>query len=532
MAPGVRFRARPRARLRARLRDGRRFGARVSVSVVDVMERRPDAARTPLDASRPVSRRASGAVSGAVIWWAVLTALVGAVLLTWVLAVPRFASPDEPAHFYKAYGTAHGQLLGSGIPGLSSNLRLYDVPQGLGPGDLSCVNAVLTQSFGCVTLGVGETISSASPYPPYYYAAIGVPAAVVGAAGNPEAYRLLSALVVAGLLAAAMAVLRRRVPWAAPLVLVATTPMAWFMFATVNPNAWEIAAFALAWVLAWSLAAQPTQRTAWAFGAVAAAVVLLRPVALAWLIPLVVVTAIAAAPTARRALLTRGVLMAIGLPVAAAAVASYAWLRYADFTIEDNRTIVESSAGATVSATVDRYGEYLMQTMGVFGWADTPLPWIGGALVAVAATGWLLVFASRARLRQWMAFAVLLGAWSAFPIAINLLTAPTAGLSWQGRYGLPLVAGLCVLPAFGDDRSTAVSQRLTNFVVRGAVAASLLAQTVGLWWMVRRYAVGIDGPLFPIGSTPWSPAIAPMLLVALNAVAASALGWFVLRTRR
>lgn len=460
------------------------------------------------------------------------TALVGAVLLTWVLAVPQFAAPDEPAHFYKAYGTAHGDLLGEAVPGLSANLRLYDVPATLGPGNLGCLNGLLTQPFDCVVIGMGETISSAAPYPPYYYAAVGIPATIIGAAEQPVVYRLISAAVVAALVAAAMAVLRARQAWAAPLVLVVTTPMAWFMFGTVNPNSWEIAAFGVGWVVAWMLTTRPTRRLAWTFGAIAGAVVLLRPVALAWLVPLAVVTWVAAPPATRRVLWARAMVMAVGAPIAGAAAVSYAWLRFANFTIEDNRTVVESSVGTTVSATIDRYGEYLRQTMGVFGWADTPLPWIGGALVALAATGWLLVFAARAGVRQWLAFAVLVTAWLALPMAINLLTAPTAGLSWQGRYGLPLVVGLAVLPLFGDGRRAAVAAPFVRFAVRGAVVASLAAQTVGLWWMVRRYAVGIDGPLFPGGTTPWSPSLAPMLLVALNALAASALGGFVLRARR
>jgi hypothetical protein len=48
------------------------------------------------------------------------------VLATWAVGMPRFGSPDEPAHVYKAYGTAHGELLGAPAPGFPDNLREFD----------------------------------------------------------------------------------------------------------------------------------------------------------------------------------------------------------------------------------------------------------------------------------------------------------------------------------------------------------------------------------------------------------------------
>ena len=57
----------------------------------------------------------SAAIRGAAGYFLALLVVV----TTWAVGIPRFASPDEPAHIYKAYGTAHGELLGAPAPGLS-----------------------------------------------------------------------------------------------------------------------------------------------------------------------------------------------------------------------------------------------------------------------------------------------------------------------------------------------------------------------------------------------------------------------------
>ena len=50
------------------------------------------------------------------------------MLMTWAIGVPRFGAPDEPAHVYKAFGVAHGELLGEPAEGFPGNLREFDAP--------------------------------------------------------------------------------------------------------------------------------------------------------------------------------------------------------------------------------------------------------------------------------------------------------------------------------------------------------------------------------------------------------------------
>ena len=98
----------------------------------------------------------------------------------WAVGVPRFGSPDETAHVYKAYGTAHGELLGKVAPGFPDNLREFDGPDSLGPPNLNCYVGQPDVPASCATEISPQLISSAARYPPWYYGLVGVPVAVTG----------------------------------------------------------------------------------------------------------------------------------------------------------------------------------------------------------------------------------------------------------------------------------------------------------------------------------------------------------------
>jgi hypothetical protein len=106
------------------------------------------------------------------------------------------------------------------------------------------------------------------------------------------------------------------------------------------------------------------------------------------------------------------------------------------------------------------------------------------------------------------------------PLLINGFTNSRAGLTYQGRYSLPLFVGIAFLPMF-NDRSAARAPRLPpQRVLIGAVLALVVVAEVGAFWqMLRRFTVGADGKILLTGSLPWTPAIAPMALVAVNALA-------------
>jgi hypothetical protein len=108
------------------------------------------------------------------------------------------------------------------------------------------------------------------------------------------------------------------------------------------------------------------------------------------------------------------------------------------------------------------------------------------------------------------------------PIAINVISAPTAGLIWQGRYSMPMYAALGAIgmlawhTVLGRLRSPAP---IATALRGGACTVFVVSEVVAFWWALRRYTVGSSGKLWLTEPLPWSPDVAPMLLLAVNAAA-------------
>jgi hypothetical protein len=447
------------------------------------------------------------------------------VVLTWAIAIPRFASPDETAHVYKAYGTAHGDLLGAPAPGFPANLREFDGPDSLGPPNLPCFNGHPEVPASCATESDPRLISSAARYPPWYYGLVGIPARLVGQADRVMAYRWFSLLCCVALVALAMWLVKRSSRRdVAPLVLVALTPMTLFLMASVNPNSAEIAGFVAIWACLGRVASDDEcpDRLLVLGACLAAVVVLMRPISVVWLAGTAAVALIAMRPARRRDVLTIRRLAMVGAPMAVAAAGSVLWLRYARFEVDDPRMNRSLSLAATLRESVGAWPDYFRQAIGVLGWLDTELPlfayvaWtIALGLVAVVHLRW-------ATTRQSVALAALVAIWLALPLAINAFTSSRAGLTYLGRYSLPVFAGVAFLPMWTNRRQGWMSQRLLMAVVVGLV---VIAEVGGFWQMLRRFAVGANGKIMLTGSLPWQPAIAPMLLIGVNAAAMIALVW-------
>jgi hypothetical protein len=347
--------------------------------------------------------------------------------------------------------------------------------------------------------------------------------AATGQSDRVLPYRLVSAALCVALLALAMWVgkraLRRDV---VALQLAALTPMALFLMGSVNPNAIEIAVFVAVWACLSRVAtdAQLPLRLLILASWLSAAVVLMRPISIVWMAATIVVAVIGTSPQRRRELLSRRTLAwAVG-PTALALVGSWMWAVYSHIEVKDPRLTNKLDLAAALRRSVANWGEYFRQTIGILGWLDTILPsWVyvawAVALVLVA-----VIHFRNATRRTLIALAALVAAWLALPLIINGFTNARAGLTYQGRYSLPLFVGIAFLPMF-NDRSAARAPRLPpQRVLIGAVLALVVVAEVGAFWqMLRRFTVGADGKILLTGSLPWTPAIAPMALVAVNALA-------------
>lgn len=451
------------------------------------------------------------------------------VVVTWAVGIPRYASPDEPAHVFKAFGTAHGELLGAAVPPpFPSNLREFDGPDSLGAPQPFCYNGQPNVPVSCVTTYSPQLISTAARYPPWYYGLVGLPVAVSGESTSVFAYRFVSAILCVAALTLAMWLAKRsRRPDVAGLQLAALTPMAVFLMASVNPNSAEIAGFVAIWACMSRVATDDelSLRLLQLASFLSAVVVLMRPISIVWMAGLVVVVLIGASHQRRRQLFTRlSLAWAVG-PTAVALVASWLWAVYSSFEVKDERLTNTLSLSAALHVSIDNWGRYFREAIGVLGWLDTTLPFFVYVAWIVALVVVVIIHLRGANPRGIVALVALVAGWLALPLVINGFTNSRAGLTYQGRYSLPIFVGLVFLPLWGDRQTLRwprVPQRWLVGVVLGLV---VVAEIGAFWQMLRRFSVGADGKVLLTGHLPWQPSVTPMVLIAINAVAILAVAW-------
>ncbi len=458
------------------------------------------------------------------------------LLLTWTVGTPLFGSPDEPAHLYKAYGTAHGEAIGEPIEGsFSPNLRRFDVPAEMGQSpDIMCFIFQADVSAGCAGPGsVGAGESTAAIYPPFWYGLVGGGARLTGQDTSQRVYRAVAATLCAALIAAAFAVARRsNVGRFSPLLLLGLTPMTLFLAGSVNPNGFEVAGFLLLWALCLHIDTDQavSRRAGVIVGSIVAVLLLSRFASAIWVACGVGVIALTIGASGVRRFMNRAFLMpAAGLSVAAS-VLLVGWSRYAGAAAEDPRIATDMGLVEVARTTWERTPELLRQMIGILGWLDTRIPWFAYALFAVftAAIVVGVVLAGDRRLVL-AAGAVCVGV-IVVPIIVNVASAASAGLIWQGRYSLPLYAMLGLLGMLGWHRALErrPNPRLMTIVRWTAAICFVVAEVASFWQALRRFAVGAEGKIWLDEPLPWSPSITPMVLIALNAALVSTLAGVVL----
>lgn len=467
--------------------------------------------------------------------WALLSGLAG----VWALALPLMASPDEQSHVVKAAAVVRGELTGYEDPDRDPRIApgrptLVTLPQPYRYLDtLPRCHAFRDHvTADCAPALAGDpertdrAATFAGRYPPLYYALVGWPS--LASSGVPGLYgmRALSgALAAVPLTAGLLLLLQTAVPRLALLGAgVALTPMALSLFGVVNPSALEIACAFCAWsaLLAVVLHPDPAllrRRMLTATAALAVMVNLRASAPLFALLLVATVVAVAPWPVLRDVVRARVTRLGLATGVLAGA-ASATWVlgvgtlqgpvgRYPE--------LAETSVAAR--AATGRSVEYLRQMVGVFGWLDAPAPaltfLVWGTAVAVLVV--LAAAATRSRRLRLVVLVVAL-ALVALPVGLQLPGAEDAGLIWQGRYLLPLAAGLpllCALLLAREQPGLLQLARLDAVLV----PALLLAHVAALYWVLRRYAVGADGRLL-VTAAPWEtpvgiPAVMGMYTGAL-----------------
>lgn len=483
-------------------------------------------------------------------WVQWLLAFVGFVLpiAAWSLATPEFASPDEISHAYRAVSVVRGEFLPQADSALGGGAGTVSVPKGY---------AAAADSIGCyvfdgkVTADCAQDVqpseeleprsSGAARYNPFYYLLVGWPTLLSTGGAGYFGMRLVSAALAAGFLASGFVSAwrgRQSRLWRGAVVL-AGTPMVFFMAAVCNPNGLEIAAA----ISVWAALLRLLTGTAWSSGETGAllrrfaigssALVLTRGLSPLWL-AIIGLTCLAVADLPRVARLLRSARtwVWIGLVLLATA-GSVGWTLAAgtsnipDLYAEPDKTFL-----GAITYEWGFMGGRLQQFFGLFGWTDTPSPALAIMLFTLALGGLVILALALGRTRPMIVLLALGAIVIGLPLALEAMQFNELGLFWQSRYTLPIAVGIPLLAAYaltergtlaGSSAGHVLRTRRLAVIITAAVA---IAHIMSFSNAIIRYSAGLDNTLSPFVGT-WHPVGGVALVHVLQVAGLGLLVWLV-----
>jgi hypothetical protein len=465
-----------------------------------------------------------------IFFWA-FVAIAG---VTWALATPLGAAPDEPAHIIKAASVAHGQLLGN--PTSEAAVTEVFVPQSVAQaGAWPCYAFHEEIPADCIPQTKGglqlvSTTTSAGLYNPVYYAVVGWPS-LLFSDGATVVYvmRIISAILVSFFLAIAWhALLKLNGKLLGGLTFfAAVTPMVLFLTGVVNPNGLEIASGAafLSSLLVFLNSSNGQNRNwPWLVAITTSGVFLAssRGISPFWLVLFVALAILTSGWAAFWAKLqTRGFIVSV-VAVSLAALSSVAWV-LSTSTLNAMGTF----PGAGEVSPLRAFFTMVFQKsadpglIGVFGWLDTfppPLVYAIWSFLILSIITATLVAAKRKGL---IVSGIAIASFIATPALIQAASVQQSGFIWQGRYSLAVMIAMLIIC------STVLAQALQKVAThklsgRILIVTSILVFAGHLTAFVStlgRYVVGNSGAIFAaLGSGKWSPPLGGKVLLALLVV--------------
>jgi ABC-type multidrug transport system fused ATPase/permease subunit len=455
-----------------------------------------------------------------------------ALSVAWMVTLPLFAGPDEPANFIKAAAVIRGELVGEPIAASASTSfwsTYVDIDARFGTAQQvpwcfvgQPLIAACNKPLQSLT-PVENSRTDMGRYPPVGFLPAGVGTLVGPTDAGVRAARLTAAFTCAALLTIAAELLRRRNRSITPL-LVATTPGVLFLSSVSSPSGVEIVAAIAAWTATWCAIDERWSRpsTVAIFVAATALLVLSRAAGVVT-VGVMVLTAVISDQTAARCVLMRQWRRLLWLLTSLALSGAWYLAVYDDnFGV---RLDVESRVvkfTSIVSHSFESLPRLVAESVGNFGWLDTPSPaWVVWAFVALTvALLWSAISGATMRVRLAIAVVALSG--PVWLIALNQNYQHLLGtFGAQGRHLTPLLVGL---PLAAVMRRT--PHRSDIPIITIALVLHMSCVVVAL----RRYSFGAqDNDFFGfIGDAEWAPPLgmpATLAIVTLAHISA----WFALR---
>jgi hypothetical protein len=477
------------------------------------------------DVDRP---RASMGFSRGLVSYLVALLAIGMALTAWSLATPLGAAPDESHHIAQAAAIVRGQFDAPEVPGGVGQISIVNVPEWVYQARfLDCYVFHPTVSAGCApseghsTKTVAE-VTQFSHYPPIYYLIVGAPSLVFTGSRGLYAMRLAGDLLNAGLIALGLVLLGRYHPRRFPLLgaLAALSPMVLFVTSVVNDSGMETAAAFAAWCAGLCLIGRTEIPKGLTWGVAVSFVMLIlsRPISPinAGIIAMVLAVLagwhrtglILRAPSFRPAafaivggLATAGVFLLIGGIPSLLGIPEKHPLSFA----------------GRIWVTLQLTGPRLRDTVGRFGWLDTPVTLFVVSIWATVVSA-LCVFAVAVSARCRRALPLLALSIVALPLLLESQRINQIGPYWQGRYWLPLVMGVPLVasslkaPArHRHGRTLPLSLQLVGLIV--VDGALIVAQVAAFLTALHRYQTGLGAA--PGTPVQWVPPGGEVTVVAL-----------------
>lgn len=499
--------------------------------------------------SRAVRRRSAG--------WTFVWGFVGFFVLGcgWSLAVPYDGFADEARHTVRAWSAAGGEWVFHG-PVQSDGTPLITAPRSLAPNApvaSACFQQHPQLSAACspraglrsdahrmVTIGSG-----AGRYNPLYYVIVGQPLRLWPDQRGIYLARALSDALVSALFATALAVtvLARHGRRLLSGLLVALTPVALHLSSAINPAGVEIAAAVMLWAALVLLVdgRRNSPVLVRVCGVAAAIVAVVRAGGVAWLALIFAVAALGLTRDHARALARSRTVRRWSALVVPAMVAGTWWTLW-------QKTIGQAGSAAPGRSRVDMVvnalnvdiwgrGEYLVKGLvGLVGFGDTSPPGIvypvWFCVFGVVLFGALALTRWRDRIRLLIP---VVGA-AVLSLAVDIGPISQGWYVSQGRYALPVLAGVPILGAYLlGERGVLDDERLAR-LARASTMVLLPLQLVTLYAAMLRYQRGFPSgdpiPLQPVNpfKGAWLPPLGPQLPLALASVGLVVLGVLLWRT--
>ncbi|MDQ6785088.1 MAG: DUF2142 domain-containing protein [Actinomycetota bacterium] len=462
-----------------------------------------------------------------------LTFLASMLLaVVWIIAQPPYSGADEPAHFAEAQALYSGQFLPKLVPyyaEFESGVATVHLPNN----GAACFIAQPAASAGCdrQSFKGDPTLKKAYIYvsrEPFLVPLLtGLPAYLSPHRTGLYLARFLNAVIGSSLFATAigMAFSRRR-PFLVLGIVLAMTPSVVADFGILGTSTLEIGSAVLVWISVALLidGERMTRGLRWAFTVGSVLLLLSRPISFVYLALALLALAVACRRRTWLSLLRgRGGVVTV-VVVGAVSILALAWYQLVTAPYNPNYFAVQHLAPITtwterISRPIAASADYWRQAIGAVGYNEYNGPWwmtLLWTLVAGLVGGMgLLLGRWRRAAAVAMIFIVILG----LQVVVQAIVAPKIDLFWQGRYDLPMLAGVLILSVANLDHHRSRLPELRRLVPLG-VAAAGVGQLLLFFGALRRYVVGTNGSFNIFAwSTGWRPPIPVLSLVAAGIVA-------------